>query len=84
MAGSQWIAMVRGKSARFPGLRGLLGELRCGMGLQKLAVVALARLAPAADCERVGVQPPDRRAQDREGRGFRGQSKVLIGAADVR
>jgi hypothetical protein len=83
MAGSQWIARVRGKSARFCGLRGLSGGLSGGMGLQEVAVVALARLAPATDCKRVGVQPADRRADDREGRGFGWKTEVLIYPAHV-
>jgi hypothetical protein len=53
------------------------------MGLQEVAVIALARLAPTADRERVGMQPADRRADDREGRGFGWKTEVLIYPAHV-
>ena len=73
-----------GRSARFGGLGCFGGGLRRGMGLQEVAVVALARLALAADRERVGMQPADRRADDREGRGLGRKTEVLIYTAHVR
>jgi hypothetical protein len=54
------------------------------MGLQEVAVIALSRVSPAADRERVGMQPADRCADDREGRGFRRKTEVLIYPAHVR
>jgi len=49
------------------------------MRAEHLPVEALARCPEAAHGARVGVQRPDRRPQDHEGRSRRRQAEALIG-----
>lgn len=57
--------------------------LRFGMGLQQLAVVALARLPPAADGKRVGMQTADGDAQHCERRDPGRDAEIEVGPAHV-